>query len=355
MPSGRLPVPIRREIFERSRKGESKDSVKTALNVKRSHVDRWWQDMVSSVDDLKDRPRSGRPRVLNSSECKAIKRAARAGASAVDIAMRRTKAGKTQVSRWTVARVIRGGRCPLFWQREREMRVLRKANREERLSFCSTFRLAPNTSLVFLDGKVLTVYRGQHGNIRYRWAPADAPPVKTKGKLLAHLHLYAAVANGWRSRLYFVPPSPPVGSGMTKSPETFKAEHYVKVMTGLHHELQHHFQNRPYLIIRDRATQHLKAEESGALDHLHLPIVQEYPTQSWDINCIEHVWAQLVFQLRGHRAITADGLRRVVARAWRAIRQSTINSLVANVPLRMHAIIAAEGEWIGSYQSLIFS
>ena len=55
MPSGRLPVPIRREIFERSRKGESKDSVKTALNVKRSHVDRWWQDMVSSVDDLKDR------------------------------------------------------------------------------------------------------------------------------------------------------------------------------------------------------------------------------------------------------------------------------------------------------------
>ena len=59
--------------------------------------------------------------------------------------------------------------------------------------------------------------------------------------------------------------------------------------------------------------------------------------------------------MRGHRAITADGLRRVVARAWRAIRQSTINSLVANVPLRMEAIIAAGGEWIGSYQSLIFS
>ena len=120
-------------------------------------------------------------------------------------------------------------------------------------------------------------------------------------------------------------------------------------MVGLDRELRRHFDGQLFNIIRDRASQHIKAEKYAVLSALNLPIVVDYPAQSWDINCIEHVWAQLVNQIRGHRAITADGLRRVVCAGWRAIKQSTIDLLVDNVPNRIKRIRESEGEWIGAY------
>ena len=67
------------------------------------------------------------------------------------------------------------------------------------------------------------------------------PPARAKGKLLAYLHFYAAVAKGWRSKLYFVPPSPQVGSGKAKGDRAFESTDYERFMAGLDRELQRHF------------------------------------------------------------------------------------------------------------------
>jgi hypothetical protein len=86
------------------------------------------------------------------------------------------------------------------------------------------------------------------------------------------------------------------------------------------------------------------------MEPLNLPFLEAFPAQSWDINCIEHVWAQLAIRVRGQRPRTAMGLKRVIQEEWMAIQQSTIDKLIAGVPNRIQKIAEKQGRWIGPYQ-----
>lgn len=107
---------------------------------------------------------------------------------------------------------------------------------------------------------------------------------------------------------------------------------------------------RPYWIIRDRAKQHTSKATVKALQPLELPIMESFPDQSWDINCIEHVWAQLAAAVKLRRPTTARGFKEVIQQEWAGIAQSTIDTLVAGVPLRIQKIAKLKGSWIAEYQ-----
>ena len=49
----------------------------------------------------------------------------------------------------------------------------------------------------------------------------------------------------------------------------------------------------PYQVIWVRAPQHIQRSNRKALEALGVPILESFPAQGWDINCVEHVWAQL--------------------------------------------------------------
>ena len=342
----------RAEVVKFALRGCTKAHTRLRLKVSRAVVDRWWINSDGTAPCMEDLPRSGRPRLLGSMEAKAIKRSLKGGATLAVVKKRRDARGLLPVSRQTLRRAAARGRQPLSYQMEKAVRVLSDANKKARYDWTDKFDPSSHTPWVFMDGKVVTIYLGRRGNVTMRWAPVGKPPAKAKGRLLAHLHFYAAVAKGWRSKLYFVPPSPPVGSGKAKGDRAFEFSDYERIMVGLDRELRAHYGDQPFSIIRDRASQHIKAEKLEVLSDLNLPIVLDYPAQSWDINCIEHVWAQLVNQIRGNRAVTADGLRRVVWAGWRAIKQSTIDLLVENVPNRIMRIRDAKGEWIGAYSEV---
>ena len=346
----RLSPDQRRQIFQYGRNGYTKAAVTRLMKVGMAAVKRWWPPADSTVPCFEDQPRSGRPLKFSPAERKAIKRQARDGASLAVIRMRLMQGGKGRVSKSTLSVAMKSGRRPLVYQRVKEVRVLRPSNKLDRMRFCSTFNAVSGPPMVFLDGKVFSLYADRAGKLKYRWAPVDAKPINVKGKQIAHLHFYAGVSVGWMSSLFFAPPSPPMGSGLARSLENFSSQHYTAIMTSMKKELDAHFKGKPYCIIRDRAPQHIKAEKSEDFSTLNLPIVKDYPAQSWDINCIEHVWAQLVMSLLGNRARTADGYRRVIQAHWRALPQSTIDKLVAEVPNRLLKISKLKGEWISHYQ-----
>jgi hypothetical protein len=102
--------------------------------------------------------------------------------------------------------------------------------------------------------------------------------------------------------------------------------------------------------MRDRATQHLKQSTIKAMESLNLTLLEAFPVQSWDTNCMEHVWAQLAIRMRGRRPRTAMGLKRVIKEVWMAIQQSTIHRLIARVPNRIQKRAENQGRWIGPYQ-----
>ena len=100
-------------------------------------------------------------------------------------------------------------------------------------------------------------------------------------------------------------------------------------------------------IMRDRASQHTSAKSAEDLEILDLPILKSFPAQSWDINCIEHVWAQLAAKLRSRRPTTPRGCKAAIMQEWEAIDQSAINRLVEKVPSRIQKIWGLDGKWIG--------
>lgn len=345
-----LTTAVRARIIQMFNDGAEKASIMRQLKVGRKAVDRWCIEALEKEPNMADAPRSGRPPKLTAAHVKSIRRMAGPRVTATEIARRLSANGRVDVHRTTVGRVLKSGKNPLAWKPVAFVRRLSAANKAARLLFCQSTKVSPKAPWVFLDGKVLCLYSDKHGGLSFAWQRVDQPLTKGFGKLVAHYHFYAAIATGFKSSLYFVPPSCE-GPRRPKSDTTFKGEHYVAVMRGLAKELAGWKPARvAYHIIRDRARQHTSAPTVEALAPLNLPIMESFPAQSWDINCIEHVWAQLARRVSQRRARTASGFMQVIREEWGAIQQSTIDKLVAGVPARIKKIRELGGSWIGAYK-----
>ena len=71
----------------------------------------------------------------------------------------------------------------------------------------------------------------------------------------------------------------------------------------------------------------------------------EHPPNSPDLNPIEHIWAYLKDQItRYYSHITSQAeMRRVVQEMWNNFMNTQWNGLIASMPARMKAVIAAKG------------
>lgn len=332
------------------RAGATKREIMRRLNVGRYFVDHWVLEAKQQHPNVEDKPRPGRPRALNSTLRKAVKRMATGRTTAVQIARRLDQNGKAKVSPSTVLRTLKSGRAALAWKPVVRARSLRQKNKIERLNFCQSTCMTPDVPWIFLDGKQLCLYSDKNNSLTYAWQHADETVHKGNGKLVALYFFYAAVGRGFKSSLYFVPPSC-VDKDTPKSAETFKSEHFIRVMQQLACDLERAgYGGGPYLIIRDRAKQHVSKATVEALYPLKLPILESFTAQSWDINCIEHVWAQLAAGVNMRRPRSARGFKEVIVEEWKAIKQSTIDALVAGVPNRLVKIAELGGSWIGDYK-----
>jgi hypothetical protein len=160
---------------------------------------------------------------------------------------------------------------------------------------------------------------------------------------------YAAVGADFKSQLYFVPPSPPEDSALHKAKETYKSEHYIGVMQQLKVALDHRYPDGSYRIIRDRAKQHTSKASTGAMASMGMPIMLDYPAQSWDMNIIENVWGVLDGKLHKAAARSTGAWYRRIRAAWAKISQATINSLVEGMHDRLSSVIEAEGQWVSHH------
>lgn len=346
----RISLETRASIAKLARNGHSKAAIMRMLNVGRKAVDRWWDEDATDVQNFLDLPRSGRPSKLQPPLVKAIRRMASPKATCCSISTRLRRSKKADLHRTTVGKVLKGGKRPLVWRPVVMSRRLSSSNRAARLVFCSDHKPAPRAPWVFVDGKMLSLYSDRHGSLSHAWQSLNKPLTKGSGKLVATFHFYAAVARGFKSQLYFVPPSWEGGTA-PKSAQTFKGPSYVGVMRRLQKELELWGPSKgTYHIIRDKARQHTSASTVQALAPLKLPILESFPAQSWDVNCIEHVWAQLAQKVRGRRPRTPAGFKAVILKEWGAIPQSTIDLLVAGVPKRILRIAEGGGAWIADYQ-----
>jgi hypothetical protein len=154
------------------------------------------------------------------------------------------------------------------------------------------------------------------------------------------------VARGQKSRLYFVPPSPPEGSAARKSKETFTSVSFIEMITKLKAEVDTWFLGQRYSIIMDHASQHKSKASTKALADLHAPVKDDFPARSWDLNVIENVWGVLDDYMLHKAASSNEELRAAIQEAWDCIQLDTITKLVDSVVDRMRAVNVGNGQWL---------
>ena len=101
-----------------------------------------------------------------------------------------------------------------------------------------------------------------------------------------------------------------------------------------------------YALILDHATPHKSHASTTALSDLGVPVKQDFPARSWDLNIIENVWGVLDDYMLQRSATSNEGWMREIESAWDSIDISTVNKLVDSVHRRMREIEGKGGQWL---------
>lgn len=328
----------RRHIVETFARTQNVSATARICACTHETVRRWAR---CDVDQLVDKPRSGRPKTVTSADVASFKRSAKRNKTAIEIVKERMKRGSSSVSPGTVRRALASGRKPLKWQPILNGKVLSAKNRALRVTFCNLHKQADVSKWVFLDAKYFYLYKAKRGHRQWAWAETDA---ETALGTPWCFFVYAAVAKGHKTKLHFVSPSPPLGSRARKAKQSFNGSHFREMLDKLVPEVAAWYPDGGWQLVMDRASQHTAAASEQKLADMGVKVL-DLPAQCWDINIIEPTWGAFNQKLIGKRACTTRGWRRQLNQAWKAVEQSTIDSLVAEVNDRMQQISKAEGAW----------
>lgn len=311
---------------------------------------KWAQRGQEPNASFADAARSGRPPALKQSERSKARRMARGNKTAPQIAGSINRQRRKPVSHNTVRRALKHSKSPLYWVPVNRGRKLSDANKTDRLAFCLKHKTSQCKAWLYGDSKFYYMYKDGAGKVRCRWHNLqDEDEIINTGDPIV-LHFYGFVGHGYKSPLYFVAPTPAARSKARKRREQYASRHFVALLPSVKSDLvkKGKYSSRKPLVL-DHAKQHTSRASRAAIRRLQLPLVEDFPSQSWDINIIENVWGVLDGKLAamgGRLPPTPYGWRRRVTRAWNAISQSTINKLVADVPNRVSDIAQLQGAWL---------
>ena len=319
----------------------------TKYNVTPATIRRWRQEGEKARSVYTDQPGRGRKPVLSSAEKQSAKRKALKRRSVAEITSSLNAKRAKPVSSSTINRSLKGGRDPLSYQPVTHGRHLSETNKKKRAKWAVQQQKSHTAIWVYLDSKYLYIYEDARGYIHWCWQNTKKKlHLKIKSNPTV-LHFYAAIAKGFRSKLYFVPPTPRFGSKQRKTKVNFASKHFLCVIKKIHKEVVSSGKlGSRVKYLMDRARQHTsKASQAGMRD-AGVQLVGGFPAQSWDINVIENAWGVMDTKLKGTRARTPSGWRRAAIKAWDAVHLSTINKLVGSVKQRLHDVAAKDGEWL---------
>ena len=337
----------RAEIGSLARKPHNVSALARKYGVSRETVCRWLDEGRKKGPNYADAPRPGRAPALKAHDRANIKRSGRRGLTAVAITANLNKHRGSPISHHTVARALAAGPHPMQWGAIKRGKVLRAPNKLRRIKFCQSNQRCHHSKWVFMDAKFLFVYRSEKGYVHFCWQDKSSKQKVEPNSNPWVFLFYAVVAKGHKSKLFFVPPSPAPGSKAHKNKESFKSEHFVKVLQELVPEVDGWFGGRGrWSLVMDHASQHTSKETDLVLQQLGVKMVEGFPAQRWDINVIENCWGLLDTKLLGHKAKSTDGWYSAIQKAWDEIDQGTIDHLVTTVKHRMQQVVELEGEWI---------
>lgn len=306
--------------------------------------------MARTTRVFTDAPKSGRPKKVTPAQRKKARGLAKSSYSTKQIAKRVTSSSGHQISRTTVGRVLRHSKRPLQRSPVNRGKPLTDANKTKRGSWCARHRNAQTGAWLFGDSKYIYIYEAGPNSTSHRWIDPVSDPDPKTGDLLYVLHFYGLVGKGFKSKLIFVPPTPPGRSHGRKASTNFTSKDFCMVAAKWDAAITTSDSvSSRYKVVLDSASQHTSRMSKRKLEQLGMRLVEGFPPQSWDLNIIEYVWGVFDTKLcskHGRGRSTPYGWRQAVMKAWDEIDQSTIDQLVAGVRPRIAEVAARGGAWL---------
>jgi len=69
----------------------------------------------------------------------------------------------------------------------------------------------------------------------------------------------------------------------------------------------------------------------------------DWPSQSPDMNPIEHFWRIVKLKRRGFKATSKEDLFNKIKSIWKSLDLATLKNLIESMPRRIQAVIEAKG------------
>lgn len=287
----------------------------------------------------------GRPRKTTAAQRKALNaKAKRSVVGTQQLAQWSVQHGYPQISRGTVAAVLKGGTVPLDYKPVKSGRVLSDRNKELRLQFAKEHLNLDFNSIIFIDQKQLSLGYDEAQGYLKRWQVKGGSKIFKKSSNPQKLLFYAAVAKGHKSHLIRVPLG---GESRGSGTARFDSVAFIRAFKELWREVKEWFpEGQQFWVVMDSARQHTSKYSKSKLASMGVPLLEGFPPQSHDMNLIEVAWGHLQQQLQGRSFSRKDQYEKEVKEAWSRVKQSTIDKLVANHKQQLQKIKSAKGNWV---------
>lgn len=329
-----VSVEVRAIIVHHHRQGRSVSDIASFTNLKYTTVYgflRRWKE----GGELRDRPRTGRPRLVDNRKQNLIKRVARVNpslsANAIWIEARDINDGRTP-SRHTLARILH--RCNLFSFRARRTPLLTKQHRRTRLVFAKNHKSTDWNRVIFSDEKRFRFHTDRPVRVwrhpgEGRCARFQRPTVKFGG---GSVMVWVAIRSDgklWIRRCH---------DHMTGVDYMWMLDDVMEDPT-----FSEALTNGPMILQQDNASPHRMRGTLEYLDAIGFPVM-EWPSQSPDLNIVEHIWPLISRQLPKRTFRNKDD-------AWLAVKDAcanldgsaSIRDLYESIPRRLDDCVMNHG------------
>jgi len=279
-------------------------SKSTAWNIKKKFTE---------TGDVKDLPRTGQPSLAAEKIEKIVEEIKNDGASLRKIA------GINEVSHTTIINYAH--KAKLNFRRYEEIPIL--TENHKRLEFCEKYKSSFFRDWIFVDESYFHLFRN------------------TMGAWTAETHIYVERKN----------PNPAlmVWGGVSKQGKTpicieeygITQQEYKKILKEKlvpYSEIM--FSDGLYTVLQDNARPHIGSLVTKWMTK-HIPIIENLPPYSPELNPIEHIWAIMKTEVEKMHPANLDELKKSINLAWNNITQEIINNCIDHI----HSEIANKGEY----------
>ncbi len=200
-----------------------------------------------------------------------------------------------------------------------------QADEERRLAFATANKDVDPLTIAFSDEKIFDT--NHHGH-RQAWIARGEKP---KGRLVSRwpnrVHVWGCIAHGFKMLVILKD-----GEKLDKS--SYIRKILSKCVPGL--------MQKGLTFLQDGAACHRAA--IPYLVRMNVPLVQNYPARSPDLNVIETLWANLQRSVWAKRPISRADLEKAIKSSWEEVPSSEIDSLLRVWPARLAAVVQNGGE-----------